>query len=143
MKNIIINNWKITGFFDAESCFSFGVSKNKSYFEIKVTQRDYSMDALYKIQEFFNVGTVCIDNRKTKGWKWHVTNRDDCLLVLEHFKKYPLKTSKYLDYVSFLQAIQTTDIHKIQQLAECKNISRPYADRLTWCLNSAKDINED
>jgi len=126
-----IFNWKITGFFDAEGCISFGVSNNKPYYEIKVTQSQYSMAALEIIKTHFGVGTICLDNRATNGYKWHVTNRKDFEKVLEHFKKYPLKTSKQLDLLSFIEALATKDLSHIQLLADGKNRSRPYAERLT------------
>ena len=65
-------NW-ITGFSDAESCFSIIISKRTNYswrvkasFEINLHIKDINI--LYQIQKFFRVGSVTSRINKNIGW---------------------------------------------------------------------------
>ena len=46
---------------------------------MKATQKENSIEILQKIQEFFDCGSVVIDNRKTKTMKYRVSSFNDIL----------------------------------------------------------------
>jgi hypothetical protein len=66
---------------DGEGGFYCSISKTRKDFsgktvklEFKVTQKTHSEGILYELKEFFNCGSVVIDNRKTDTKKFHVTS---------------------------------------------------------------------
>jgi len=103
-------NW-ITGFVDAEGCFSVIIEildKNKwrvrTSFEINLHIKD--VDILYKIQSFFGVGNVYLRVEK-KIAVYRVSNieylRDT---IIPHFNNYPLITQKSIDFNLWCKVIQ-------------------------------------
>ena len=98
----------VTGITDAEGNFSINVHslKNKIHGSFKVTQKSHSTGILYGLQKFFNCGTVYIDNKKEDSYKYIVSNFDDLSnIIIPHFDKYTLVSSKYLDYLDFKKAL--------------------------------------
>jgi hypothetical protein len=66
---------------------------------MKVTQKENSSKILHKIQNFFDCGSVVIDNRKTETMKYRVSSLNDILTkIIPHFDKYSCLTSKFLNY---------------------------------------------
>jgi len=103
-------NW-ITGFSDAESCFSIIISKrtNSSWrvsasFEINLHIKDINI--LYQIQKFFRVGSVT--SRINKNiCVYRVTKIEDLInIIIPHFFKYPLLTQKYSDFILFTKVVE-------------------------------------
>jgi LAGLIDADG endonuclease len=114
--NKINPNW-ITGFVDAEGCFSviieiFDINAShtnhkwrvRTSFEINLHIKDVNI--LYKIQSFFGVGAVYLRPYK-KLALYRVSNieylRD---IIIPHFNKYPLITQKYSDFYLWKKVIQ-------------------------------------
>jgi len=51
---------------------------------------------------YYECGNVQIDNRKENAFKFNVNKLDDIIeKIIPHFDKYPLVTSKNLDYLDF------------------------------------------
>jgi LAGLIDADG endonuclease len=107
--NKINPNW-ITGFIDAEGCFSIIIEisditkwRVRTSFEINLHIKDVGI--LYKIQSFFGVGAVYL-----RGYKnisvYRVSNieylRD---IIIPHFNKYPLITQKSIDFYLWSKVI--------------------------------------
>ena len=103
-------NW-ITGFVDAEGCFSVIIeilNNNKwrvrTSFEINLHIKD--VDILYKIQSFFGVGAVYLRAYKNIA-VYRVSNieylRD---IIIPHFNNYPLITQKSIDFNLWCKVIQ-------------------------------------
>ena len=99
-----LNPLWITGFTDAEGCFTIIVSKLPSQkykittsFEINLHLKDSLI--LYKIQSFFKVGHINI--RKDKHLAvYRVTKRTDLInTIIPFFQQFPLLTAKYNDYI--------------------------------------------
>jgi len=99
------NPYFVTGFCDAESCFSLNIIKNPLFklgwkislvFSIHLHSKD--IDILYLIQKFFGVGNVTLHG---KSIMYQVTKLEDLVNIIEHFKIYPLKTQKYADFLLF------------------------------------------
>lgn len=70
------------------------------YFIITLSIKD--LELLKAIQKFFNgIGTVSIVNEKLA--RYRVSNRNELLLIIDHFKKYNLQTSKAVNFNLFVQ----------------------------------------
>jgi hypothetical protein len=98
--------WWVTGIADSEGNFSIFVNKTSKGLKItlgfKVTQKAHSMGILYDLQRYFDCGNLHIDNRKEDAYKFNVNKLDSILnTIIPHFEKYPLLTSKRLDYLDF------------------------------------------
>lgn len=54
------------------------------------------------LQRFFGCGNIYIDNKKENAYKFSINKIDDIINnVIPHFDRYPLLTSKNLDYLDF------------------------------------------
>jgi len=104
----------ITGFTDAEACFSINIYRKNRYktgwtvqprFIIEVNQKD--LDLLYKIKAFFG-GIGSITSRKNVAI-FSVSGIKDLTVIINHFDKYPLITKKQADYLLFKMAIDLID----------------------------------
>lgn len=94
----VLDPWFITGFSDAESCFSIFITKSKSYalgwtvslsFEIGLHVRDIA--TLKAIQDFFGgIGHISISGSTAK---YRVRSRSELQVIIDHFTNYPLCTS--------------------------------------------------
>ena len=115
-------NW-VTGFVDAEGCFSVMVEISTPYgaevpkgaredlkrkvkisFEINLHEKD--KDILYKIQSFFGVGAVY--NRKDRPISWYrVTNITFINnVIIPHFTNYPLISKKAVDFQLWCKVVE-------------------------------------
>ena len=112
------NPYWITGFVDAEGCFTVSISQSKNSkngwqihlgFKIALHKRDKEL--LEKIKLHFNeVGTIYINNKMAH---YHVCNKNDLTnIILPHFNEYPLITNKQRDFKIF------SDILKIMNNKE-------------------------
>lgn len=149
----------ITGFVDGEGCFSIGFIKQpdrkeknrirRGYtngyqvcHEFCVTQGEKSKSSLEGIQDFFKVGRLHInkrhDNHKEHLWRYVVRDRATLLeVIIPFFRKYPLRTSKKLDFLKFAQCVEMMDkqehlskkgIIKIAKIASTMNRQKPRAN---------------
>lgn len=96
----------VTGIIDSEGNFSVLVQKTKEKpkfsLAFKVTQKEHSKGILIDLQNYFNCGNIYFDNQKENAYKFSINKIDDIIeKVLPHLDKYPLLTSKYLDYQDF------------------------------------------
>jgi hypothetical protein len=94
----------VTGFTDAEGCFSIIIEtvnslkwKVRISFEINLHEKD--IDILYKIKSFFSVGSIYKRPSK-KIVVYRVSNVSDLNeVIIPHFKKYPLISKKNIDFI--------------------------------------------
>jgi hypothetical protein len=125
-------NW-VTGFTDAEGCFTINVSKIKNFdkwqirmcFQIDLHNKD--LDLILQIKDFFNVG--CIYAYKNYV-RYRVQSRKEIInVIIPHFDKYLLLTEKQNDYNIFKNIIliqnssifNSTDVLEVLQLKEGLN----------------------
>ena len=106
-------NW-ITGFSDAEGCFTVIISKRSDLrwriivsFEINLHSKDILI--LNQIKDYFGVGSVT--NRPTRNLCVYgvarVTKPDDLIkVIIPHFIKYPLISHKYSDFVLWSKVVE-------------------------------------
>lgn len=101
----------ITGFTDAEGCFSVIIEiksllkwRVRTSFEINIHKMD--VDILYKIQSFFSVGSVYVKpSRKIAVYR--VSNVNELnKVIIPHFNKYPLITRKRADFMLWSEVIK-------------------------------------
>jgi hypothetical protein len=105
-----LNPWFITGFVDAEGCFSIGVYKNNKYeigyqvqaiFQISLHDKDKEL--LFKIQSYF--GGINIKKHGKNSIYFRITSLKNFKFVVSHFDKYLLISKKWAEYVLFKQAL--------------------------------------
>lgn len=98
----------ITGFVDGEGCFlvSFSLRKKmKLGIEVRssfsVSQHKRSQDIILFLQQFFNCGGIRF-SKKDQNYKFEVRNINDLIkIIIPHFRKYPLRTSKKEEFERF------------------------------------------
>lgn len=115
-----VNPHFVTGFCDAESCFTLIISKNPRYtlgwsvklvFNIHLHSKD--LDLLYLIQRFFCVGNVTLHGDAAV---YQATKLSDLARIIEHFNNYPLKTQKYADFLLLKKAFDI--VHSKEHLTK-------------------------
>jgi hypothetical protein len=58
------------------------------------------MIILKDLYDYYNCGSIVIDNRRANAFKFQVNKIDDLInLIIPHFDKYPLVGSKQLDFL--------------------------------------------
>ena len=95
--NALLEALIITGFTDAEGCFSISIAiskKNKTglqvnpIFSIHLHSKDISL--LESIKDYFGVGIVNLENN-TKSASYKVLSLTNLInVIIPHFEKYPL-----------------------------------------------------
>ena len=128
-----LDPWFITGFVDAEGYFSIELYKDSKakfkytprlVFGINLHVKD--LPILLSFKDTLGVGTV---STKGKVTNYTVKTFKDLAVIVNHFKLYPLVSSKYLVYQYWLQAynIMVTKEHfnylGMTKLATLKNLT--------------------
>jgi hypothetical protein len=108
----ILNPFWVTGFCDAEGCFSIIISLKSKYkwkvtasFEINIHARDINI--LYKIKSYYkDVGNI--NNRKKRNiCVYRVTSIKYLKeYIIPHFKNYPLLTEKESDFLLWSKVVE-------------------------------------
>lgn len=105
-----IDPWFVTGFVEAEGCFTLGFLKSDRYkmgyqiqaiFKITLHKKDY--DLLCQIKDYFGVGKITKHGDTTL--QYIVRSLKDLNIIMSHFDKYPLISQKWADYILFKDAI--------------------------------------
>lgn len=101
-----LNPYWVTGFSDGEGCFSMSIRKYKTAkigwtiepcFIITLHVKD--LEILIAIKKFFlHIGTITTND---KFAQYRVRNRKELQVIIDHFNKYPLQTSKVLNFAYF------------------------------------------
>jgi Cytochrome C oxidase subunit II, transmembrane domain/LAGLIDADG endonuclease/Cytochrome C oxidase subunit II, periplasmic domain len=128
-----LDPWFLTGFVDAEGYFSIELFKDskakfkytpKLVFGINLHVKD--LPILLSFKDTLGVGTV---STKEKVTTYKVKTFKDLAVIVNHFKLYPLVSSKYIVYQYWLQAynVMATKEHFNSQgmtkLATLKNLT--------------------
>ncbi len=110
-ENFIINPWFVTGFSDAEACFTLSIIKSKDRkvgwrvfhtFQICLHKKDVAL--LVQIKNYF-LGVGSITKHRSDSISYRVSSVENLLVIFNHFDKYPLITNKWADYQLFKQAL--------------------------------------
>lgn len=126
-KSSEINPWLITGFIDAEGCFSIRVRKTKkiligwhveAVFSISLHLRDLPL--LEEIQAYFGgIGRIS----KGKNCGYFVSSiKDLTIIIIPHLIKYPLITKKQGDFLLFNSSVQMIKAKKYLTMEGLQNI---------------------
>jgi len=128
-----LDPWFMSGFVDAEGYFSIELSKDskakfkytpKLIFGINLHVKD--LPILLSFKDTWGVGTV---STKGKVTRYTVKTFKDLAVIVNHFKQYPLVSSKYIVFQYWLQAynIMATKEHfnylGMTKLATLKNLT--------------------
>lgn len=99
------DSW-LSGFIDAEGCFSINIYKgkdNKHFCQCRyiLDQKD-ARDLLLYIRNILNFGSVNLRNKTNNVYRLTVSMnkpiRKDFALVIQYFQQFPLKTTKSLNF---------------------------------------------
>jgi hypothetical protein len=107
------------------------------------------MDMLYKLKNYFGVGSICIDNRKENAYKFVISNSDLLVKkVIPHFDKYPLVGSKNLYFLAFKKAVElfenkgrTVNKDLIISIKNAMNKKRSFSDRWEYLNKKIVTVN--
>jgi hypothetical protein len=156
-KDIKFNPNFVTGLTEAEGCFSVGVYKNKKSkfkrsvrLEFTIKMLENETELLSMVKSFFNCGKL-----------WHYPNDNSVRFriqdipsiknkVIPHFLKYPLRGTKYLDFLVFKEVfdiIENKDhltdegLNKLYILSKSMNKSRKFSVNVYYSPNHTKVNN--
>ena len=116
MKQNNIDSWFVTGFADAESCFTFSVGlcprNNKmkagwqvnQSFQITLHQKDKALLELIK-SNFGNIGYITSEIKDSL--QYQISSLKDLTnVIIPHFERYPLITQKRADFELFKMVVE-------------------------------------
>lgn len=100
--------WYITGFVDGEGCFSVSFThraKLATGIEVRpsfsIGQNKRSLKVLQDMHAYFGCGAIRF-SKADQLYKYEVRSIGDLMkYIIPHFQKYPLQTSKQLDFEIF------------------------------------------
>jgi len=149
-----VNPWFITGFTDAEGCFSILIQSNTNYktnwrvkaiFVILLHIKD--IDLLESIKNTLGVGKIRIRNIKNKV-EYVVESFKELQIIIEHFNNYPLVSCKHSDYLIFKQCYEIIKQDKhltengLEQIIALKKfLNLGVSDRLKKYFSNVIPIN--
>jgi hypothetical protein len=137
----------VTGYFDGEGCFNISIYKNPKMktgfsitFSVEMKQHYFSLHVLNLIKQFFeDKGHISFSNKNKSVMRFKISNLNDIInVVIPHFDKYPLITSKYLNYNDFKKAIfiiksgehlTKNGIKKLMEIINQMNTKRNFKDK--------------
>lgn len=105
-----LNPYYITGFTDAEGCFTISILidsrmstkwKVKPIFSISLHNKDIKI--LKAIQRTWGVGKIYKHGQNSVAYR--VSSLKNLKVIINHFDKYPLITQKFSDYLLFKQSV--------------------------------------
>jgi len=108
--NLILNPSWVTGFTDAEGCFSVILTQRSNSkwrimvsFEINLDKKDIAI--LHSLRDYFGVGSVYSSPNRSLC-VYRVNKIDDLInVIIPHFEDYPLLTKKYSDFVLWSKVV--------------------------------------
>lgn len=105
-----LNPYYITGFVDAEGCFTTSIFKDsrmllkwqvKPIFKITVHNKDINI--LEALQRTWGIGKIYKHSDNASVYR--VSSLKNLRIIINHFDKYPLLTQKSADYFLFKQSV--------------------------------------
>ncbi len=144
-----LDPWYVTGLSDGDAAFTYSRSGKQLalYYSLKMTAAERPM--LERIQRFFGAGklydVVARAPRANSGFTkeallYRATRRSELAVILAHFDRYPLQSSKALQYriwremVLLKQSFRAVDREKLESLAA--RLSAACMRRRSWFPSS-------
>lgn len=108
-----LDPWFITGFTDAEGCFTVILQKNtkvKSGYSVsrrfKISLHKKDLCILESLKAFFGVGSIQSAGKNRDSFEYVVkSNQDLNTVIIPHFDEYPLISQKKADYLLFKDVV--------------------------------------
>lgn len=159
-----MGGYALTGFCDAECCFTASIVKNKESvlgfsirlaFQVESHTRD--LELLESIKLFFNTGKI-MQMKNRNVIQYRVSSKEGLAVIIKHFYKYPLSTFKRHDFYLFtllfnfvggLRPRCTNKASRVSNYLYClaiiNNINRPIKpERLLHLLSKIEpDLSQD
>lgn len=133
---IIINNYNfdihtawLSGFIDADGCFTI---RNNYTLTISISQKTSGI--LYSIKEKLNCGNVYYD-KGGNTFNYAITDLRGIKIMLLYLEKYPLKTTKYFEYLIFCKLVQYIELKYHYQ-------NNPYKFKIDHLIKFFKNRNK-
>jgi len=144
----------VTGLSDAERCSSVRVWENKRtkfkinvQLDFKIKMLENETELLYMVRSFFNCGILWHYSKDGTVWFrvqdiYSIKNN-----IIPHFLKYPLRGTKYLDFLSFKEAFHIIEskehltkkgMDKLYSLSKGMNTGREYLTDVYYSPNHTK-----
>src|SRR3984893_2933839 len=140
----VLNPDFVTGLTDAEGCFSVVIRKNNKAkfkknvglrFQIQMLQNETELLKMVKL--FFGCGVLYYSNDGFVSVSFGVQDFSSIKnKIIPHFLEYPLRGTKYLDFLAFKEAFEIIDkkehlsqegINKIYIISKSMNSSRKFS----------------
>lgn len=153
--NVVLNPYFVTGLTDAEACFSVVMKKNKKAkfgvnvgleFTIKMLKNETEL--LSMVESFFNCG-ILWDYPKDGTIRFRIADISSIKKkLIPHFLKYPLRGTKYLDFLDFKEALNIIEskehltkegLSKLYVLSRSMNKGREFSDNVNYSPNHTKE----
>lgn len=157
--NILLNPYFVTGLTDAEGCFLILAPKNdkakfKVYYNLvfRIKMLENEIELLKLVNLFFGCGNTRHNKDGTVDFEvldlLSIKN-----ILIPHFLKYPLRGTKYLDFISFKKAshifengehLKEEGINKLYSLKKDMNSQRDFSEYNSYyCPDHTKEGNID
>lgn len=154
-----LHPYNVTGYYDSEGCFNISVYLNPKMkigysvtFSAEFKQHSNSLKLLQSLKSYFNnKGSINFSNKNETVSRYKISNIDEIVnYIIPHFDKYPLITSKQLNYLDFKKAIllikekkhlTLEGINKITQISKKMNTNRSFEEKWKFCHNQS--LNKD
>lgn len=109
-ENFKLDPYWVTGFTDAEGCFSVIIEmssllkwKVRVSYEINLHTKDIAI--LHQIKEFFGVGSIYTKSYRDISVYRVTTAKDLIAVIIPHFTKYPLISKKRSDFLLWSEVV--------------------------------------
>ena len=155
--NVVLNPYFVTGLTDAEGCFSVVKKYNKITLKknvslsFRIEMLEDEIELLKMVKLFFDSGVLYY------GKKGNVTFtiQDFSSIkdkIIPHFLKYPLRGTKYLDFISFKEAFHIIEckghlteegFNKLYSLSKGMNTGRKFSIDVYYSPNHTIENNID
>jgi hypothetical protein len=154
---VVLNPYFVTGLTDAEGCFSVVRKINKVKFKNNVGLRfqiqmlENETELLNMVKLFFGCGVLYYGKNGAVSF----TVQDFYSIkdkIIPHFLKYPLRGTKYLDFISFKEAFHIIEskehlteegLNKVYTLSKGMNTGRIFSENIYYSPNHTKENNID
>lgn len=119
-----INEW-LVGITDGNGTFSIytNITNKKINFIYKITLIKKNAQLLYKIKSYLKVGFIIYDNNNNIV-SYIIKNKEHLLnIIIPIFDKYPLLTSKRLNYLKFKESLLISNNNNLSQVEKLSLIN--------------------